>query len=185
MPASSTMTTLPRMSSPMRLSCKRRSIVMASAKPTFCSSSTALIVGATASTLRPASFNPRSSSRSVAVLPVPAAPLMLTARSRDRSTNSTACLLLRAQTIRGDERNVQHRAARISPTPRLMAAIMLRSRSRLVSVATSRPDRNILPADSCTPSSPFRWLSRIRPRPCRRASVSSVWSRATDTRSKM
>ena len=184
MPASSTMTTLPRMSSPMRLSCKRRSIVMASAKPTFCSSSTALIVGATASTLRPASFSPRNSSRNVAVLPVPAAPLMLTARSRDRSTNSTAFFCSGRKLSEATKERPTPSGSN-PPTPRLMAAIMLRSRSRLVSVATSRPDRSILPADSWTPSSPFRWLSRIRPRPCRKASVSSVWSRATDTRSKM
>src|SRR5436190_51369 len=48
--------------------------VRAFGKPTFCNSSTALIVGATATNPWPACRSARSSSRRVAVFPVPAAP---------------------------------------------------------------------------------------------------------------
>jgi hypothetical protein len=62
---------------------------MAVGNPTLCSSSTALMVGATAMTLRPASLRPRWSSWSVAVFPVPAAPRR-NPRSRPRESASTS-----------------------------------------------------------------------------------------------
>ncbi len=81
---------LPRSADCAVSSWRRRETVMASRKPTFCSSSTALRVGATAVTSRPDSRRPRSISCSVAVLPVPAAPRKLMAKSRESSICSTA-----------------------------------------------------------------------------------------------
>jgi hypothetical protein len=67
--------------------------------------------------------------------------------------------------------------------PRLMTAIICRSRSRLSRVATSCPTHRIAPEDSSSPSTPLASASAIRPRPCRSVSARTSCSWTTDRRS--
>ena len=114
--------------------------------PAFCSSSTALIVGAIAKTSRPAPTSVRRSSRRVAVFPcsVSAAPLMLTAGSRQSQHRFDGALSVQAEAGRRRENPVMAEGFERTET-RSIAAIIRRSLSRLSSVAISR------------------WLRRTRP----------------------
>ncbi len=126
----------------MRGSCRRRSTVIASVKPTFCNSSTALIVGATASTLM-ATVHQSRAAIPVGCRLAGTGSATNAHRTITRLKNEFHCVLLfGAQMGRDNERPPYRQAVRIAPSPRLTAAIMLRSRSRLAAVAISRPERS-------------------------------------------
>ena len=102
-------------------------MVIACGKPTFCNSSTALAVGATATTLRRAPVSPRCNSCSVTVFPVPAAPRDVERQITGSEYRQNRRLLFRPQTVGWHEFTAAAEALILADSP-VDAVTICRSR---------------------------------------------------------